>query len=203
VRGGTSGVSAVQLVLNVDGTLSFSFGSYDPSQAITLDPTISYSTYLGGSGTASANGFAADASRNVWVTGSTASADFPTTGGAYSGILLASIPPTPTATENVVYLGTLTPAEAIALDGQRVFFVVTLDADTAPDDEGGGLPVLRDCVPSGPSVFRSVVLPPGDHAGEVLVVEGVLRVTLHPAIRGLGGVEELPALVRVVAERVR
>jgi hypothetical protein len=49
-----------------------------------------------------------------------------------------------------------------------------------------------------------VLLPAGNHAGEVLIVEGVLRVSRHQAIRGPGGVE-VPVLVqlRVVAERVR
>src|SRR5262249_50442965 len=39
---------------------------------------IVYSTYLGGAGPDQANGVAADAAGNAYVTGSTASADFPT-----------------------------------------------------------------------------------------------------------------------------
>jgi hypothetical protein len=67
----------------------------------------------------------------------------------FLAVVLGIVPPAPHATEHVVNLGTLTPAQAIALDGQRGVFVVTLDADTAPDDEDGGVPVLRDCTPSG------------------------------------------------------
>jgi hypothetical protein len=54
-------------------------------------------------------------------------------------------------------------------------------------------------------VFRSVLLPPGNHPGDALVVEGILRVTTHLPIRGHGAVEELPALLqmRVLAERAR
>jgi hypothetical protein len=101
-------------------------------------------------------------------------------------------------------LATLTPAAAAKLDGRRAGFLVVLDADTAPDDEGGGHPVLRDCLPSTPEVCRTVLLPGGNHAGEVLIVEGVLRVSRHQAIRGPGGVE-VAALVqlRIVAEKVR
>jgi hypothetical protein len=113
--------------------------------------------------------------------------------------VVASIPPTPTATEHAVNLATLTPESAV--DGQRGLWVVHLDADTAPDDEGGHL-VLRDCVPTPPAVCRTVLLPAGNHAGGVLVVEGVLTVTRHPAIKG---VVEVPAMVqlRVVVEKVR
>jgi RHS repeat-associated protein len=70
-------------VVNQDGTLSFAFGSYDPSLGITLDPSLSYSTYLGGSGDDYAFADATDGSGDVWVTGSTTSTDFPATIGSY------------------------------------------------------------------------------------------------------------------------
>jgi RHS repeat-associated protein len=76
---------SVQPVVNADGTVSFSFATYNPSLGITLDPTLSYSTYLGGSKDDYAYGVATDPSGNVWVTGSTASTNFPTTSGVYQG----------------------------------------------------------------------------------------------------------------------
>jgi hypothetical protein len=42
-----------------------------------------YSTYLGGSGTEKAGGIAIDSAGNAYITGETASADFPTTPGAF------------------------------------------------------------------------------------------------------------------------
>jgi hypothetical protein len=40
-----------QLIVLHNGILSFNVSGYDPSQPVVIDPSISYSTYLGGSGT--------------------------------------------------------------------------------------------------------------------------------------------------------
>ncbi len=73
-------------------TLKFSYGfqvaSYDPSYPLIIDPTLSYSTYLGGSGDDKGYGIAVDGSGNAYVTGSTNSSDFPTQNpyqGTYAG----------------------------------------------------------------------------------------------------------------------
>src|SRR5262249_48696657 len=35
-------------VINADGTVGFEVGNYDPSRPLVIDPTLDYSTYLGG-----------------------------------------------------------------------------------------------------------------------------------------------------------
>ena len=53
----------------------------------TVPSTLDYSTFLGGSLTDSAFAVAADAAGNTYVTGTTASSNFPVTAGAFDGSL--------------------------------------------------------------------------------------------------------------------
>ncbi|MCO5971331.1 SBBP repeat-containing protein [Actinoallomurus soli] len=62
--------------------------------ATKLDPTggtLAYSRYLGGGDYTEADGIAVDASGNAYLTGLTASSDFPTTAGAYQGTLAGAL----------------------------------------------------------------------------------------------------------------
>ena len=65
-------------VLKADNRVGFRVGAYDPSLPLIIDPVLSYSTYIGGTGTDGAFGVAIDISGNCYVTGFTTSANFPT-----------------------------------------------------------------------------------------------------------------------------
>jgi hypothetical protein len=64
--------------------VSFALGGYDRNRSLVIDPVLSYSTYLGGSGSSSSSlgddgsGIAVDAAGSIYVTGLTTSTDFPT-----------------------------------------------------------------------------------------------------------------------------
>lgn len=66
-----------------DGSVGFAVGSYDPTRPLAIDPTLNYSTYLGGNGRDVGYDIAVDGSGNAYVTGSTASSNFPTTTKAF------------------------------------------------------------------------------------------------------------------------
>ena len=64
--------------LNADGTVSFHLGAYDISRPLTIDPVITYSTLLGGSGAERATSVAVDSAGSAYLTGFTDSTNFPT-----------------------------------------------------------------------------------------------------------------------------
>jgi hypothetical protein len=61
-----------------DGTVGFALGAYDRSLALTIDPVIVFSTYLGGSIADQPWGLALDPQGNAYIAGYTASSNFPT-----------------------------------------------------------------------------------------------------------------------------
>jgi hypothetical protein len=78
--------------INGRDQVALEIGPYDPSQTLVIDPTLIYSTYLGGSvptGTMpntndeSAGGIAVDSSGNAYLTGDTDCYDFPVAGNPF------------------------------------------------------------------------------------------------------------------------
>lgn len=58
--------------------IAFALGEYDHTRPLVIDPTLVYSTYLGGSCNDFATAVAVDSSGDVFVTGNACSTDFPT-----------------------------------------------------------------------------------------------------------------------------
>ena len=64
--------------IHPDRTVGFRVGSYDPAAELTIDPVLTYSTYLGGSKSDDGLAIATDAAGNSYVTGRTNSTNYPT-----------------------------------------------------------------------------------------------------------------------------
>ena len=139
-------------VIEADGQVGFAVGAYDASRALVIDPTLDYSTFLGGSGTSSGRSIAVDAEGNAYIAGNTESTTFPTTPGAFqtniaagTHTFIAKLNPTGTALVYATYIGGSGPADfcnAIAVDDQGNAYVT---GQTFSDD-----------FPTTPGAFQTV-----------------------------------------------
>lgn len=82
-NGGRRSVDA-HFVLNADNEVGFALGPHDRSRRLLIDPSVGFATYLGGTGEDDGNAIAIDGGGNAYITGDTASTDFPTVTGAHS-----------------------------------------------------------------------------------------------------------------------
>ncbi|HET9839197.1 MAG TPA: SBBP repeat-containing protein [Candidatus Angelobacter sp.] len=79
----SSGRREVAAAFKLNGNMvSFALGHYDHSRALTIDPVLVFSTLLAGSVFEQISSMTVDAAGNIYVTGDTGSADFPTTAGS-------------------------------------------------------------------------------------------------------------------------
>ena len=66
--------------------VSFALGEYDGQSELVIDPTVTYATFLGGSGEDLGRGIAVDGSGNAYITGEAGDSTFPNTVGPVFGI---------------------------------------------------------------------------------------------------------------------
>ena len=63
--------------------IAFQIANYDRTKPLVIDPTLAFSTLLGGGGLERASSIAVDSDGNVYITGDTNSINFPVTPGAF------------------------------------------------------------------------------------------------------------------------
>ncbi|GAB4212592.1 MAG: hypothetical protein OHK0022_48640 [Roseiflexaceae bacterium] len=119
----------VRFAVQGDGSVGFALGSYDAAYPLVIDPTLEYSTYLGGSGVDQINDIAVDASGDVYVAGQTSSFPFPGSPievpvgqvgvGTFPNVFVARIAATGSSTVYRTVIGGVNTdiAEGIAVSG--------------------------------------------------------------------------------------
>ncbi|MEK7408157.1 MAG: SBBP repeat-containing protein [Acidobacteriota bacterium] len=140
---------------------TFELGRYDRDRTLVIDPSVVYSTYLGGNRAEDAAGIAVDAAGNAYVTGSIWLADQ----GRSMDVFVAKLNPVGTTLAYLTYLGGngYDKAVAIRVDSGGSAYV-------AGWTEQGGIPPL-DQFPTTPGAFQRE----GRGASDAFVVK------LHPA----------------------
>ncbi len=125
------------------GQVGFDLGPYDPNYALIIDPTLQYSSYLGGTLQDQGDAIALDAQGNIYVAGRTISTDFPTRiplqatisnpGSFKFDAFVTKISPDGTSAFYSTYLGGLENDRAldVAVDSRGSVFVV---GETASDN---------------------------------------------------------------------
>jgi len=131
--------------------VGFELAAYDATKPLIIDPTLSYSTYLG-DGPIS-YGMAVDAAGNTYMTGDGCAADFPTTPGAFQAVspgdgdaFVAKLNPTGSSLVYATCLGgsNIDAGFAIAIDGAGDAYVTgySYSADF-PTTPGAFQPINR------------------------------------------------------------
>ena len=166
-----------------DGRIGFRLGRYDRSQLLVIDPAVVYSTLLGGLNADSAAGVATDAAGNTYLTGQTASPDFPAVTPLQAGrrgasdAFVTKLNSSGTALVYSTYLGGdgIDAGTAIAVDGSLNTYVTGSTASTnfptaSPVQATKGAGVTTDVFlaklsPSGSALVYSTYL--GGNQSEV------------------------------------
>jgi len=122
--------------------VSISIGKYDHSQPLVIDPTLVYSSYLGGSGDDSGSSIATDSSGNLYIAGTTASTNFPTHAPAFASsnkgltdIFVTKIDPTGSTVIYSTYIGGsgVDRGDGVAVDTNGNAYVVGRVDPTSAD----------------------------------------------------------------------
>ena len=124
--------------VGTDGRVGFSVGEYDAGLPLVIDPTLVYSTYLGGSGGDQAWGVAVDSAGQAFLAGFTTSTNFPTSNAlqaanaGFQDAFVAKLNAAGTAFVYSTYLGGSgnDQARAIAVDSAGSAYVTGFTGST-------------------------------------------------------------------------
>jgi hypothetical protein len=165
-------------VLEGDNTIGFQVGTYDPSQTLVIDPTLSYSSYLPGPGVA----IAVDSSGDAYITGHTTGSNDNSLIG--NGVFVDKLNASGTALLYQTFLSGSGGGNAIAVDAEGDAYVAGY--------AGTDLPTTPNALqPTDPSTAITAFLSVLDPSGS-----GLLYSTWLP---GTTGLPSSPGGLRIVS----
>jgi hypothetical protein len=161
---------AGQFVLLGQDQVGFQVGAYDHSQTLTIDPVVDYSTFFGGSESASASSIAVGKSGNAYITGYTTSADFPSASGSFqrslsgsSDVFVTELNATGTSLLYSTYLGGNNDesANSIAIDSSGNAYIVGVTLSSNFPTTAGALQTSNTALSDGSEAFVTKLNPSG------------------------------------------
>ena len=166
----------VDVHYRIEGSdVSFKVERYDRSQRLIIDPVLIYSSFLGGISSEDGLGIAVDAQGSAYLTGSTASTDFPLSNAfqsakdAFTDAFVVKLNPAGTAFVYSTYFGGngSDTGNAIAVDAQGSAYVVGFTGSGSFPTTPGAFQTSKDGLidgfltklsPSGSSLIYSTLL---------------------------------------------
>jgi hypothetical protein len=164
LHGNNKDLVPARWVIKDRNRVGFELAAYDRTRPLIIDPALSFSSYLGGSLDDTAYSIAVDSSSNVYVTGTTASTDFPTQSAFQSAnagnedVFITKFNSTGTALIYSTYLGGSATdfAFALALDSSdNVHVVGTTQSTDFPITPKAFQANCASCANGLPSAFVS------------------------------------------------
>jgi hypothetical protein len=145
---------ASRYVRHADGTFGIALGKHDSGKVLTIDPVISFATYLSPNGGASVRDMTSDSSGRVLLVGQATSYDYPLRNNL--------MPNPPNATSSFSNLGFVTRFNASGTDIEFSTFVAASSTDFIRLDDGGNIYVTAQSnaqtgtIPASLSAYKSV-----------------------------------------------
>lgn len=176
---------AAEFVQESNNRVAFGLGSYDHSRELVIDPALSYSTYLGGSGEDEVFGIALDGSGNAYVAGQTASINFPALTGTVSSVggfdaFVTKLNASGSSLIFTTLIGGTTDDAAfgVAVNGAAVYVVGNTTSNNFPSaltlGPGGGQDAFVASLNSttGAKVYVTRIGGTGTESGNAIAVDG-------------------------------
>jgi hypothetical protein len=143
---------ASRYVRNGDGTFGIELGTRDASKALTIDPVISFATFLAGSSDDSVRDITTDSAGRLLAVGKTSSFDFPIRGNL--------MPNPPNAASSYFNLGFVTRFNRAGTDIEFSTFVAVDSTDFVRLDDAGNIYVAAQSnaqtgtIPAGLNAYK-------------------------------------------------